>query len=161
MVTIEKLTNLINQKIQLFTSLEATLMEEHEILKNHRYEQLEQLVPVKSALLDELKQLELELGQSLSNPDLNGPVSLSAFIRQPNLNSTPELLNLEKKLSRLAGQCNDQNKINGIMIHSRRRVNQKFLQILQQQTDPGASSTYSRNGETSTTAAIAATSIEV
>ena len=139
MTNIETLTNVITQQIELLEKLDATLDQEHMILANNQYEKLEGILHSKLALLEELRTLEikqLELTQALTEPNPKTPMTLKSLIVQLGLDTPSPLSSLEEQLSLLANKCSDQNKINGIMIHSRRRVNQRFIQLLQNQVEP-------------------------
>ena len=162
MTNIETLTNVITQQIELLEKLDATLDQEHMILANNQYEKLEGILHSKLALLEELRTLEikqLELTQALTEPNPKTPMTLKSLIVQLGLDTPSPLSSLEEQLSLLANKCSDQNKINGIMIHSRRRVNQRFIQLLQNQVEPSQTATYGRNGETAASS-VAATSVQ-
>lgn len=162
MTNIEELTEVVNQQIELLEKLNTALNEEHSVLEARQYENLEPVLHHKVTLLEQLRLLEikqLELTQSLINSDINTPISLKMLIKQLGLDAPSPLSSLEEQLTLLANKCNDQNKINGMMIHSRRRINQRFIQLLQNQMEPATAATYGRNGETNNSS-IAATSVQ-
>ena len=159
MIDMETLSNIMNQHIQLLGKLDATLTEEYVILEKNQFGQLEQITQLKLSLLNELQQAEIALYTFLNKPDTERPASLKLIFEDLGLNSSPILSGLQEKLTDLTQKCSDQNKINGMLIHSKRRISQHMVQLLQNQVPGGAASTYGRNGETNTLS-FSATNVE-
>lgn len=149
MTGIETLTTLINQQVNVLDQLQKTLREEHELLKKNDFEKLDDITQIKLEQLSELyvlEQQQMQFAQTLQ-PEATQAITLNAMLIQLELDSSPTLASLVERLNELAQSCDDQNKINGMMIQTRRNMNQKFLSALQQQADPNATPTYGRNGE--------------
>ena len=149
MTGIETLTMLINQQVNVLEKLQQTLSDEYELLKKNDFEKLDDITQTKLDQLSELyvlEQQQVQFSQTLQ-PEATQPITLKSMLIQLELDNSPSLASLVEQLNELAQSCDDQNKINGMMIQTRRNMNQKFLSALQQQADPGATPTYGRNGE--------------
>ena len=158
-IDMEALSNIMNQHIQLLGRLDATLTEEHVIIKENKFAQLEQITTLKLSLLNELQHAEIALYKFLHEPSTENSRSLNTIFEEFGLNNSPALKGLQEKLTELSQKCSDQNKINGMLILSKRRISHQMLHLLQNQVPGGAASTYGRNGETSAPS-FSATNVE-
>jgi flagellar biosynthesis/type III secretory pathway chaperone len=152
-IDIEALSDIMHQQIQLLGKLDTTLTEEQVLLEKNQFDILEKVTAEKIALLDQLGRIELQhqtfLKKTTFKDSQNQRLSLKSVLAQLGPNCSPGLRSLEEKLATLTGKCNDQNKINGILIHSRRKKNQQILSLLQNTLATSSATTYGKNGATS------------
>ncbi len=144
-INIEMLSELIRQQIQLLEKLNRALTEEHAQLTLKRVEDLEALASLKLSLLGELHQLEKKQATHLAST--GSTPTLNSLLTQLDNESSVTFSKLIEQLNKLANVCNDQNKVNGIIIHARQRANQHILSLLHNQTSEDVT-TYGKKGET-------------
>lgn len=152
-VDIANVRELMIQQIQLLQELLATLGEEKTLLEQKQLDQLNAITATKSALLDRLKGLELAQYQQLktlsNNPSEQVPSLKRLLSEHTHVGDTSDLYELFATLDALANQCSDQNRINGMLIHSRRKTNHQILTMLVAKISESTATTYGRNGATS------------
>jgi len=145
----ETLRDLLTQQVQLLNKLDAVLGDEHALLERKQLDRLSEITDMKSRLLDELRHLELTQYELLkaesANPSVQIP-SLKRLLAELPQYSDTSVQALFDKLGILANKCRDQNTINGMLIHSRRKINLQILSAFKGKAADAAATTYGRNG---------------
>lgn len=143
----QELAKLIEQEVQLMSTLLDVLKNEELVLVENTPEKLETVITEKNALLVEIISLEKQRNQLLTQAGFAlDTAGIKAF-----LDSTPPETRLQEKwenLIALSADAKENNRTNGLLINRQMARNQSTLNILQQ--NDSSSSVYGADGQSRT-----------
>ncbi len=129
------------------TALQETLQAEYQALSDNDRPGIEQAARDKSRLTASLDDLEQERATLLREAGLDLDRSgVMAYLGRQQNNSTDPVARIWQDIEQLSRDCEQQNRINGIIIEHNRKRTETALNILQGQT--GNAELYSASGST-------------
>jgi len=144
-LNIEQLTSQTAQLVGLLETFLDTLQSESSALKSNNPDDINQILPIKEKLSEEVGQVTVQIEKSLSPHDLSLSELLS--IERPFKLAPASEKNIQTIIE-LSQKCNDLNTANGIAIQILNNINQQTIQIISGQEQSNVK-LYDAKGESS------------
>jgi len=146
----QKLSQLLNQELQLSANLLQFMLQEKELLESNKHEELQRITADKSYCLDQIEQTSRNRAQFLITVSSAASTvgRMKEFINKQHSPIRDSLQTSLDELEKTLEQCKHQNSINGMVISMSHRNVQRNLNILK--GDDQDTMTYTQKGQTST-----------
>ena len=146
----QKLSQLLNQELQLSANLLQFMLQEKELLESNKHEELQKITADKAYCLDQIEQTSRNRAQFLISVSSAASTvgRMKEFINKQHSPIRDSLQTSLDELEKTLEQCRHQNSINGMVISMSHRNVQRNLNILK--GDDQDTMTYTQKGQTST-----------
>ncbi len=141
-----KLELLLRDLYEAMSELSLVLDSEHKALESEDVEQLQQAAVNKDQLSDRIEQLETNRVAMLQKLGLGKDLAaMKQLINGSSSRAGDELYKLWNMVAELARECTVKNKLNGVIIETKRRLTDSSLSILHGNI-PGNTELYDADG---------------
>lgn len=147
----QKLSQLLNQELQLSANLLQFMLQEKELLESNKHEELHKITADKTYCLDQIEQVSRNRAKFLISVSSAATTfdRMKEFINNQHSPIRDSLQTSLNELEKTLEQCRHQNSINGMVISMNHRNVQRNLNILKGVDQD--TMTYTQNGQTTTT----------